>query len=82
MVNQVQDLTNIDGKELKAGDKVRLNFKRWSFILLLANPFRWKITVVANDGNDVEPVEVDRLIIAVSGNLRYCCNHSSRKYGF
>ena len=25
-----------------------------------------KITVVANDGNDVEPVEVDRLIIAVS----------------
>ena len=25
-----------------------------------------KITVVASDGNDVEPVEVDRLIIAVS----------------
>jgi FtsP/CotA-like multicopper oxidase with cupredoxin domain len=25
-----------------------------------------KITVVANDGNDVEPVEVDRLLIAVS----------------
>lgn len=25
-----------------------------------------KITVVANDGNDVEPIEVDRLIIAVS----------------
>jgi FtsP/CotA-like multicopper oxidase with cupredoxin domain len=25
-----------------------------------------KITVVANDGNDVEPVEVDRLIIGVS----------------
>jgi FtsP/CotA-like multicopper oxidase with cupredoxin domain len=25
-----------------------------------------KMTVVANDGNDVEPVEVDRLIIAVS----------------
>ncbi len=25
-----------------------------------------KITVVANDGNDVEPVEVDRLIVAVS----------------
>jgi FtsP/CotA-like multicopper oxidase with cupredoxin domain len=24
-----------------------------------------KITVVANDGNDVEPVEVDRLIIGV-----------------
>jgi FtsP/CotA-like multicopper oxidase with cupredoxin domain len=27
---------------------------------------RRKMTVVANDGNDVEPVEVDRLIIAVS----------------
>jgi FtsP/CotA-like multicopper oxidase with cupredoxin domain len=27
---------------------------------------RGKITVVANDGNDVEPVEVDRLIIGVS----------------
>jgi CopA family copper-resistance protein len=25
-----------------------------------------KITIVANDGNDVEPIEVDRLIIAVS----------------
>src|SRR5690606_39296464 len=25
-----------------------------------------KITVVANDGNDVEPVEVDRLIVGVS----------------
>jgi FtsP/CotA-like multicopper oxidase with cupredoxin domain len=27
---------------------------------------RRKNTVVANDGNDVEPVEVDRLIIGVS----------------
>src|SRR5699024_5609213 len=25
-----------------------------------------KITIVANDGNDVEPVEVDRLLIGVS----------------
>jgi FtsP/CotA-like multicopper oxidase with cupredoxin domain len=25
-----------------------------------------KITVVASDGNDVEPVEVDRLLVAVS----------------
>jgi FtsP/CotA-like multicopper oxidase with cupredoxin domain len=25
-----------------------------------------KMTVVANDGNDVEPIEVDRLIVAVS----------------
>ena len=35
-------------------------------ILFLANIFGGKITVVATDGNDVEPVEVDRLIIAVS----------------
>ncbi|MCH5716388.1 cupredoxin domain-containing protein [Niabella hibiscisoli] len=27
------------------------------------------MTVVANDGNDVDPVEVDRLIIAVSKRM-------------
>jgi hypothetical protein len=37
-------------------------FKCRSFILLLTYA-GGKITVVANDGNDVEPVEVDRLII-------------------
>jgi FtsP/CotA-like multicopper oxidase with cupredoxin domain len=33
--------------------------------LTLVDLRRRKITVVANDGNDVEPVEVDRLIIGV-----------------
>lgn len=58
---------SIDGRELKAGDKVRLRISNGG-----ASSYFWltyaggKITVVANDGNDVEPVEVDRLIIAVS----------------
>ncbi|KQB98775.1 multicopper oxidase domain-containing protein [Pedobacter sp. Hv1] len=63
----------INGKEqftattLKAGDKVRLRIANAG-----ASTYFWlnyaggKITVVANDGNDVEPIEVDRLIIAVS----------------
>ncbi len=61
------DLNVIDGKKLKAGDKVRLRISNGG-----ASSYFWlryaggKITVVANDGNDVEPVEVDRLIIAVS----------------
>ncbi len=51
----------------QAGDKVRLRISNGG-----ASTYFWltyaggKITVVANDGNDVEPVEVDRLIIAVS----------------
>jgi FtsP/CotA-like multicopper oxidase with cupredoxin domain len=61
------ELKNISGKELKGGDKVRLRISNGG-----ASSYFWltyaggKITVVANDGNDVEPVEVDRLIIAVS----------------
>jgi FtsP/CotA-like multicopper oxidase with cupredoxin domain len=61
------DLTRIEGKQLKGGDKVRLRISNGG-----ASSYFWltyaggKITVVANDGNDVEPVEVDRLIIAVS----------------
>ncbi len=53
--------------QFKAGDKVRLRIANGG-----ASTYFWltyaggKITVVANDGNDVEPVEVDRLIIAVS----------------
>ena len=53
--------------QFKAGDKVRLRVSNGG-----ASSYFWlryaggKITVVANDGNDVEPVEVDRLIIAVS----------------
>jgi FtsP/CotA-like multicopper oxidase with cupredoxin domain len=54
-------------KQFKAGDKVRLRIANGG-----ASSYFWltysggKITVVATDGNDVEPVEVDRLIIAVS----------------
>jgi CopA family copper-resistance protein len=53
--------------QFKAGDKVRLRISNGG-----ASTYFWlnyaggKMTVVANDGNDVEPVEVDRLIIAVS----------------
>lgn len=53
--------------QFKAGDKVRLRISNGG-----ASSYFWltyaggKITVVANDGNDVEPMEVDRLIIAVS----------------
>lgn len=53
--------------QFKAGDKIRLRISNAG-----ASTYFWltwsggKITVVANDGNDVEPVEVDRLIIAVS----------------
>ncbi len=53
--------------QFKAGDKVRLRIGNGG-----ASSYFWltysggKITVVATDGNDVEPVEVDRLLIAVS----------------
>ena len=53
--------------QFKAGDKVRLRIANAG-----ASSYFWlsyaggKITVVANDGNDVEPVDVDRLIIGVS----------------
>lgn len=63
----VSELTAVDGKPLQAGDKLRLRISNGG-----ASSYFWltyaggKITVVANDGNDVEPVEVDRLIIAVS----------------
>ena len=53
--------------EIKGGEKVRLRISNGgastNFWLTYAGG---KITVVANDGNDVEPVEVDRLLIAVS----------------
>jgi len=53
--------------QFKAGEKVRLRIANGG-----ASDYFWltysggKITVVATDGNDVVPVEVDRLIIAVS----------------
>ncbi len=54
-------------KQFKAGDKIRLRVANGG-----ASSYFWlyyaggKMTVVANDGNDVEPVDVDRLIIGVS----------------
>ena len=65
--NPTNTLPSVDGKDLKPGDKVRLRVSNGG-----ASSYFWlrygggKITVVASDGNDVEPVEVDRLIIAVS----------------
>tara|TARA_R110001592_G_scaffold337033_1_gene622968 strand:- start:2526 stop:4766 length:2241 start_codon:yes stop_codon:yes gene_type:complete len=53
--------------QFKAGEKVRLRISNGG-----ASSYFWlsyaggKMTVVANDGNDVVPVEVDRLIIGVS----------------
>ncbi|QEM07137.1 multicopper oxidase domain-containing protein [Mucilaginibacter rubeus] len=53
--------------QFKAGDKVRLRIANAG-----ASSYFWlkyaggKMTVVATDGNDVVPVEVDRLIVAVS----------------
>jgi CopA family copper-resistance protein len=53
--------------QFKAGDKVKLRIVNGG-----ASSYFWltyaggKITVVANDGNDVEPVAVDRLIVATA----------------
>lgn len=61
------ELKNFDGELIKAGDKMRLRIANGA-----ASSYFWlrysggKITVVASDGNDVVPVEVDRLLIAVS----------------
>ena len=68
--------------QFKAGDKVRLHIVNAG-----ASSYFWlgygggKITVIGNDGNDVTPVEVDRLIIApaetydvlvtIPGNMSY-----------
>lgn len=54
-------------KQFKPGDQVRLRIANAA-----ASTYFWlsfsggKMTVVANDGMDVEPVEVDRMLIAVS----------------
>ena len=53
--------------QFEAGEKVRLRISNAG-----ASSYFWlnyaggKMIVVANDGNDVEPIEVDRLIIGVS----------------
>lgn len=70
--------------QFQSGDKVRLRIANGG-----ASDYFWltysggKITVVANDGNDVEPVEVDRLIIAVSETYDVIVNlPDSMRYEF
>lgn len=61
------DLKDIAGKALKPGSRVRLRIANGG-----ASSYFWlrygggKMTIVASDGVDVQPVDVDRLIIAVS----------------
>lgn len=56
-----------EAPQFKAGDQVKIRVVNGSsstyFWLQFAGS---KLTVVANDGKDVEPVEVDRMIVAVS----------------
>ncbi len=67
LINGKSENEDTSLKGLKAGDKVRLRVSNGG-----ASSYFWltyaggKITVVANDGNDVEPVDVDRMFIAVS----------------
>ncbi len=57
----------LEAAEFKAGDKIRLRIINGS-----SSTYFWlnyaggKITIIANDGPDVVPVEVDRMIIAVA----------------
>ncbi|MEO6611774.1 MAG: multicopper oxidase domain-containing protein [Chitinophagaceae bacterium] len=59
--------TSLEQTQFRGGDRVRLRIANAG-----ASSYFWltysggKITVVASDGNDVEPVEVDRLMISVS----------------
>lgn len=60
-------MAEIQAPQFKAGDKVRLRIINGS-----SSTYFWlqyaggKISVVANDGKDVVPVEVDRMIVAVA----------------
>jgi FtsP/CotA-like multicopper oxidase with cupredoxin domain len=69
--------------KFKGGDKVRLRISNGG-----ASTYFWltyaggKITVVANDGNDVEPVDVDRLIIAVSETYDVVVNLPAEKTAY
>jgi FtsP/CotA-like multicopper oxidase with cupredoxin domain len=63
----VNGMRDVEINQFKAGDKVRLRVINGS-----ASTYFWlnygggKITVIASDGEDTEPVEVDRLIVGVS----------------
>lgn len=64
---QTSHVSSINGKALQAGQPIRLRIANGG-----ASSYFWlrfsggKIKVVASDGNDIEPIEVDRLLIAVS----------------
>ncbi|MDR6922696.1 multicopper oxidase domain-containing protein [Chryseobacterium sp. 2987] len=63
----INGLPSSDYSNLKAGDKIRLRVANGgSSTYFWLNYGGGKIKVVGNDGNDVVPVEVDRLIIGVS----------------
>lgn len=63
----INGLPSSDYSHVKAGDKVRLRIANGgSSTYFWLNYGGGKIKVIANDGNDVVPVEVDRLIIGVS----------------
>lgn len=63
----INGLSSSDYSDLKAGDKVRLRVANGgSSTYFWLNFGGGKIKVIANDGNDVVPVEVDRLIVGVS----------------
>ncbi|GAB0156980.1 hypothetical protein CHRYSEOSP005_22480 [Chryseobacterium sp. Alg-005] len=63
----INGLPSSDYSSLKAGDKVRLRVANGgSSTYFWLNYGGGKIKVIANDGNDVVPVEVDRLIVGVS----------------
>ena len=63
----INGLNQLQLPEFKAGERVRLRIANAG-----ASSYFWikyaggRMTVVGNDGNDVEPVAVDRLIIGVS----------------
>lgn len=64
---QINGKNQSEQPHFKAGDKVRLRVANGG-----ASSYFWltysggKIKVIASDGNDVEPIEVDRLLIAVA----------------
>lgn len=63
----INGLPSSDYSNLKAGDKVRLRIANGgSSTYFWLNYGGGKIKVIGNDGNDVVPVEVDRLIVGVS----------------
>lgn len=63
----INGLPSTEYSNLKAGDKVRLRVANGgSSTYFWLNYGGGKIKVIGNDGNDVVPVEVDRLIVGVS----------------